>query len=502
MTFSENLSGKIKYQKFLLNGGRILLILSPVLLLLLESLIEGQNLFLGVPAWSDELDYWRECFSFSENGFHFGGSMYVGMDAVVGPLGAHSFSPLAAWGAFLWLFRTGAGAHAIVWVNLILLMAAWALFTVLVKPDLKLTAEALLMAFLYPETILYLHSSMIEMAVMAGLILYFSLLVRWNREEKKVWFILLMLAGVWCVCMRVTYIVILFPAIWKKNAFRLNLKTFLSLAAYVVCFGIFYKLYNLFCSDYPGWTTSKLTKAEGMQGKLSLILTNAKENLVRFFSPRSADLSQVGMRYFYFLLILLLVVLAITAAREKTDPFRDRIWLALAISLGGLWLMMVFLYDIKDWRDYRTFAPLAFGTFLFLLCEQRKKFTKICLWLLGCFVVMTFTVSGVDFIRDKGETECLDLSDAFSALETEDEEGRPLTVGTDQDLNWCDISVMQSLPSELGLQIFYEDITEENIGDVDYVFVTEETVSKDPDLFEQLETVAEVEDYGTIYRVR
>lgn len=506
MNFSVNTEKNHNLTKAINYGGWIVLILSPVLLLLIQSVIYGRNLFMGVPVWSDELDYWREMYSFSHNGFNFGGSMYVGMDAQFGPMGAHSVSPIVAWGIFGWLFKTGVASHAILWANILGLSLAWIIFTVLVKPDLRKTISAIIIAFLFPMTILYVHSSMIELMCMGGIIVYFSLFYRWEKEEKNIWFVLLMLVGIWCVCLRITYVVILFPAIWKKNKFGFNFKTIICMLAYLISFGVFYKLYNLFCAGYPGWTTEKISNANGIVGKLGVVFYNTKGNIARLLSPFSGDRAQAGMRYFYLLLILILVVAAFVKKvnPELTDNRKvDFMNLSLFIMMGGLLVMMVCLYDIKDWRDFRTFAPVAFGVFLYLLLktEKQNNIMQIMLWCSFTMCFLMYLSSGIDFVKEKGEAEIRDLSACFESLETEDIGGKPRTLGICKELNWCDISVMESIPSRLGVQVFYDEITVDIIGKTDYVLISKEVYELNSDLYEKYLVVSEVPDYGVILKI-
>ena len=499
----SNVGGTFKKRNsssVLLYGGRIALILSPVLLLLIQSFILKTNLFKSVPVWSDELDYWREMFSFSNCGFNFGGSLFVGHDAKIGPFGAHSFSPLAAWGIFFPVFRSAFAPYAILWINLFMLCAAWFIFVYLIKPDIKITYVALISALIYPLNVLYTHSSMIELPALAGIIVYFSILYKWEEEEDKgKWFVWLMIVGIWCICVRITYIVILFPAIWKKTKFKFNLRSILAILAYFLGFLGFYKFYNLFCADYPGWVTEKISEVEGIKGKLSVIFYNGKDNLKNFFSPTSADSAQVGMRYFFFILLLFGIGAAVRNAKIKSKV--NLLYISLSVMMGGLLVMMLGLYDIKEWRDFRTFAPIVFGVFLFLVLGERNDLlNRIFLYSFMIFVSMMCFTSGVNFAKDKGVTEVKDLSSYFADLETMDENGEPRTVGSDMINNWCDVSIMNSLPAKLGYQIFYGDLTEDEVHKVDYCFVSRETYLSDMGLFAGYESF-EIPGYGMMIKM-
>ena len=486
--------------KALLYGGRIILIFSPVLLLLIQSFSSGRNLFMSLPVWSDELDYWREMFSFSHNGFGFGGSMFVGHDAALGPMGAHSVSPIAAWGVFFLLFRSGYAPYAILWGNIFLLTLAWFLFVKLLKPAAGPTWIAVIMAYTYPMIFLYLHSSMIEMVCMAGMILYFSILCKWDKEGDNRYFVLLIILGIWITAVRITYVVILFPVIWKKLNFRFNLKAVISMIVYVLGFLGFYKPYNLFCADYPGWVTSRINDAEGIREKLSVIFYNTRVNLITYFAPTSGDRAQVGMRYFYFVLLLFLLGAAVRNVDVKVKSKVNMLFISLAIMMGGLLVMMLTLYDIGLWRDFRTFAPLAFGVFLFLMLKENSDgLYRTFLYSFFILVSMMSFTSGVDFIKDKGITTVTDKSAYFENLELTDEEGAPRTIGVDPKINWGDITFMSSVPSKLGVQVFYGDLWEEDMKLVDYVLVTDENYEKLRELFDGCE-VTVIPGYGRLVK--
>lgn len=480
---------------------RIVLIISPIILLLIQSLIAGKNLFMGVPVWSDELDYWREMYSFSGHGFGFGGSLYVGMEPELGPMGAHSVSPIFAWGLFLPLFKSAIGTHIILWANLFMLIAALTIFVLLVKPGKKLSAAAIAIFTLYPMMLHYLGTSMIEIMCIAGITIFFSLFYKWNENGDNKWFYILLIVGIWCVFLRITYIVILFPVIWKKCDFSFKLKAFTAMLVYVAGFAVFYKLYNIFCAGYPEWTTQKLSNAAGIKNKLYVLLQNTKLNLSRFLSPISDDRAQVGMRYFYLLLMIFVFVLAFTAV--KTVGRVDFLYLSIGIMMLGLLGMMMVLYDIKDWRDFRTFAPIGFGVFVFVLCKERRGTAIGILSALFVFVSAMSFSSGVNLIKNR-EAVSANFAEingsAFEKLELTDASGKARAIGTDERINWGNIDFMKAVPSKLGVKIFYGEINENNIEAVDYVFISSDTYEGNRALFDSYEIVENIDNWGLLIK--
>lgn len=502
MTAYKNIQSKIT-EKILW----CLLILSPVIILLVQSAIYGRNLFLGVPEWSDELDYWRELYSFSNSGFSFGSSMFFGYDAKFGPLGAHSISPIVAWGPFFWLFRTPLGIYAILWINLLYLTLAWVAYVFLTKPNIEKSIYTVLLAYFYPFTILYLHSSMLEFVCMAGIIVYFTLLYKWYVSEKKsnILFICILLVGIWCTLLRPTYVVILFPAIWMKNDFKINLKVILSMIAYVIAFAVFYKVYGLFCADYPGWITSIISDMPEFSRKLMFLFHNAKNNVIRYFSPIDIDLCQLSMRYFYFSIIIYSLIKSFTLSHSKknsenTSPKAkgfayDGLYLSLAVFMFVLWAMMMILYDTVEWHDFRALAPISFGVIFFYSMKEENKKSLRTLAVLYALLLLLFGISRVSFVETKEKQTYHDMSAYFDVLEPVDEDGNARTIGVDLSLNWCDISVLSSISPQMGYQVFYYNSTDNDYIQVDYVFFPE---GMETDLGEYIITVP---GYGNIYKM-
>lgn len=72
----------------------VFFIASPLLIMLVLSLLSGNNMFLSKPYLNDEVDYWRLMYSVRECGLDFGSTEHmVGYTAPIGPLGSHGVSP-------------------------------------------------------------------------------------------------------------------------------------------------------------------------------------------------------------------------------------------------------------------------------------------------------------------------------------------------------------------------------------------------------------------------
>lgn len=469
------------------------LILSPLILLLLESTSVGKNLFLSLPTWSDELDYFREVFSFSKCGFNFGGSLFAGFEAPHGPFGAHSFSPVVVYGLFALIFPFN--AHSILYINLFLLCLSWLFLILLVKPTGRSLGYLIVASLFFTPLSLYLFTSMIEIPLYAGLIVFFGLFKKYIDEKKDKWFWIALILGVLITLTRMTYIVVLFPLIWAKSDFKFNLRTLRNMIIYVVAFLVCYKIYNLFCAGYPDWVTARISAAEGIREKLAVVIYNTKDNFVRFFSFKGFEPESL-LRYAYALMMLVLLQASFFTRNENKMKLKfDRFWFSLAFMSGGLWVLMVVLYDIKDYRDFRTFAPILFFVLLFIFVTDREgKFDKKQRWAGLIFIIFIMFMKN-PLLADRAVGDVKEV-----ALPAFDEKDATLSIGATMDINWGDASLMQSLPPNLGFKVFYNSDVEYGIDYVDYVLTTKEYVAGHEDIFEKLSFVADVDGYGVLYR--
>lgn len=478
-------------------------LLLPLVPLAFLCIFTGKNLFLSVPTWSDELDYFREVYSFSRNGLSFGGSLFVSYGAPIGPFGAHSFSPVVVYGLFSLLF--GFNIHSIFIINIVLLSLSMFLCGILVKPKGRELFITVLCFTLFPPMVLYIFTSMIEIPLYAGIIFYYGLYRKYEEDRKPWLFVLLMLTGTLIVLSRMTYIVILFPAILSLTGYKFNKKTVRNLCIYLVAFLILYKVYNLFCAVYPDWVTEDIKNAPGLVAKLKVVFQNTKENLYRFFLPLGRSYTEVVLRYFYGFITLFTGIFSFIKVNsngvQRTFSAKS---FAFFVMAGGLFAMMVTLYDIKDWRDYRTFGPIALFLLLMLLNDTDFKDCGVGLrYAVFALSAVLLLVSRVTLLtEDRNIQKETKLVAGFESIKEEDDTGKPLILATSYDLNWGDANLMASIPSKLGFQTFYNgEVNETTLGCADYVLLTEKFVNENEDITDSLVYITNIDGYGKLYSV-
>ncbi len=473
------------------------LILSPLIVLGIQSFLVNKNLFFGVPTWSDELDYFREILSFKASGFSFNGSLFAGHEAVYGPFGAHSFSPILVWGLYSLFSWT---EHSILICNLFLLCLAYTIFVLINRPRGKELFFVCVIAYIYSPLYLYLYTSMMEVPIYAFVIIYFSCMYRYISYPTKLRGVMMIVTGAFVALLRMPYIVLLLPAVLLLSGYKFNKKTVRNLIIYVVAFLLAYKVYNLFCADYPDWVTHRISAAPGIVGKLKVVYSNIIINLKRYFGFSTTP-AQIALRYVYGFTILLFLIKSLFRVNNKKLEFKfEGKAFSMFVMLGGLFAIMVSLYDIKDYRDFRTFGIVLFFALIYLFTE--RKGDLLYKYIGVFFVLILFFTSFYDGLtRDRVIVRKAITYEAFKE-EFSDVSIEGKAIGATWDINWGDAGLLKSIPGKLGYKVFIEGEEIENLDSVDFVLSSYKYMGKHPELGEKLEFMFDVDRKYLVYKVK
>lgn len=362
-----------KYRHVFKNAGWCLLALLPWLTLLILSIASGHNCLDGRPFWSDEVDYWREIYSFSNasDGW-FGYNGFDGYPAKIGTWGCHGISPLLAYG--LWSVIFGWTPSSIVICNAVMCSAAFAIFCFLARPSTVSTICIALVWLLYPPILQYAPSSMMEMPQYAGIIVYLGVVARMWKAERPSWLIIAFAWVVFMAGLRVSNVVFFIPLVLIGSNFRVCKRFWVLFAVAFVLFAASYLFFGVFNSGYPGGFLSSLADLGGAEAKASALATHAINNIQAFFA-RGEGLPQVSQRYAYFAVFVTCTAYAAWGHVKlgAEDQALAKAAATSAFTLGALWLIVVFAYDVFDWRDYRTLAPVLFAALVALCLAASGK---------------------------------------------------------------------------------------------------------------------------------
>lgn len=349
---------------------RGVLIALPWLALLLLSIVSGNNCFVGQPLWSDELDYWREMYSFTYAPDHdFGYYGFENAPATVGTWGCHGIAPLLVYG--FWALLFGWTSYSIVLCNAFFCSLGIAVFILLARPDVRQSLIVALLWLMYPPLLLYAPTSMMELPQYACLFVYLGLVIRSWEHASKPCFILAFASVVFMAGLRLSNIVFFAPLILMGSRFKIGRKFLILSAISLVLSVVSYLFFWMFCAGYPFGFLSSLGTQEGLLDKIVVVFAHGAGNLINFIS-RGDGIAQVSQRYAYIFVLIACSFFALVGFvrhRRGCDQHvvLTRVCAAIAFTMFFAWAIVVLVYDVFDWRDYRTLAPILFSALIVLV---------------------------------------------------------------------------------------------------------------------------------------
>lgn len=456
----------------------LLLGICPFLVLTLKSLLLGVNIFNNHPVWTDELLYWRELFSIGGKGTAFGYTEgWLGVDYApkLWNLGCHGIAPVLAWGWYAVLF--GIRDNSLMIANIVMVAIALGLLGILVRPSWAQTLGLLLLVFTYVPLVSYIQSSMMELPCYAAVIMVIALLLCYERSGTKQSIWGLSLAIMYCSMLRICYAIFFVPMVLlsfkRHHSWR---KLVAQTGSVLIGVGVMRYIQNLFTSKWPYDFYWKFRNEFGDASNFRIILHNGKYNLMHWLNPYSDNWQQALQRY--FLLFLLLILLVLWLRTRKIECF------GMLLALGALWVALVALYDVWQWRDYRTDAPVIFGILIWLLLkadlQERKIFGMVIAGYAIC--ILPFQVNSYS-----SWTSEVERYSEVESLEIDWEEllgnnGEPCTLGMYKTNNW-DYAFIKSLPPEVGYSIIGDEVQIATLKTADYI-VTDVQKEKMPENYE------------------
>lgn len=376
--------GKIlKRFKFTKISFYAIFILSPVVLLLFLSCIYKCNAFIGRPTWSDEVSYWREVFSFSNFGVKTG---YFGVQEIIPRIGrfsTHGFFPSLFYFPFAKLL--GWGDNGLVISNLLFTIICFFILICFIKPSLEQTFGLILLYLFYPPILLYVATSMTEIVNYGLLSLFFVFFYLYynanDKRSKKLFLVLMIFVGTVCSFYRITYVVLfILPviALFEMKSRKFILLTFL----WIFYSGFLYYISSLFTAPYPYGFLYNVMHTGNLKLAIHLILFNTSSNITRLFNIKYGEYIEIFFRAFYIIAIILyfsLIFFKATTQRNKKNflsiSFRGKVekFYLMQFTLLVLPLcIVVLIYDVYGFRDYRVLSPFLWASLLNLILFRRR----------------------------------------------------------------------------------------------------------------------------------
>ena len=342
-----------------------------------------------VPVWSDELSLWHEVLSFSQKGLNFG---YYTINEVVPSylsFGTHGFGTVSVYALFAHEF--GWNTFSITIANVFFLQIAYFFFLLLVLPTKKQLLYILFFSVSFTPLILFCTTSMSELLNYSVILVYFGLLYKYFKKGWKALFVALTLFCVWVSFIRIIYIILFIPVLFKrKTEFRMDKKFFFHFLLWLVSGIILFILNGLFVSPYPDSYLNELFSSAGVGEFIRNFAIHFFQNTVNFINPVSENLIQVAERYFA-IFVTVYSLLKSNVLHSKTKKIEIEYFIVFLI-LSLFVFINIAAYDVFDWRDYRVLAPVLFGCILFLIVNK-KQFISTSTLIINVFVVLVLIFS-------------------------------------------------------------------------------------------------------------
>lgn len=402
-----------KQAAYILSG--ILLVLSPWILLFISVLLAGGSIEISFPLWSDEMGYWHEVASLNAAGLDFG---YYTFDEQLPrylSFGAHGFGTISAYLPYAKIF--GWNYHSLVLANNLYVSFAFLLLILITKPSVKKLLLITTCYLTYMPILLYCFTSMSELLNYASLIVYFSLLYTYiqAKQHRNLLFVILLTFTIYISFIRVIYIILLLPVLLEKYKISGLNRQFLTISGiWIILSAAIYFLNSLFVAPYPYSFLAELSSYPSVFKALYELQKHFFQSIGKFFSFKHDTLLQILQRYFIFIsLIILLLKSGIIRSKLKKWNF------PFFISFFILFLTLLInfaVYDIFDWRDYRVFAPILFGLFIFIvLAESNTRLIKYAISI-NLIILAVFA-----FILPASDREGVYTKDRYRQIESIDD---------------------------------------------------------------------------------
>lgn len=348
----------------------------PFASLLLLSILNGHNCLLGSPVLSDELDYWREVYSFSSTPMNenFDSYGFFGYPAHIGSLGCHGLAPIIAYGIPSLIF--GWSPNSIVILNAAYCSLALLFFLACCHPNKHQCVLVAVIWFGWPCVSLYITTSMMELFQFAGTIIISTFLILiYYKQHTHIMTALCFVSILVFAGTRITNLIFLIPLFTFAFDFKISIKMLILAIAALIISILTYKFYSAFSAPYPFGFIAELNARESFAEKIMLLSSHAIQNVALFFTPSSSPETVQRVLYLVIMVSSLILYFILKTKRNLGGIVREEfdahdaglILLTTFCVLLVFFIALVCLYDVFDWRDFRASSSLLWGQIFLLI---------------------------------------------------------------------------------------------------------------------------------------
>lgn len=322
--------------------------------------------------WVDEVHYWHQAKSFRAVGFDNG---YYSYDEVPAPM---AWTRYYAWGPAIPVLYgalsliSGLELHTLPILNLFLLSVALLAFVALARPSLGVLLLAGVTLATFSPFLIYLPTSLLPVLEL-GLAVILAV-VCWRVITGSLSLPVALMAIIGFSLVRPLWATLALPLLWLALPRRRWLAVVLGAGILIAMWLIFYAL----SAPYP----SPFRKAFAVFGQdvgagIEAFAQHALRNLSQL---GEGSLVEVHMRQHVALTLIVTLMISVWAFVRRKQAFPRTAYtvsacillltaFAVAVSVG--------LYDVRDWRDYRVFAPITLFSAWLILQTPYRWFTLV-----------------------------------------------------------------------------------------------------------------------------
>ena len=349
--------------------------------------VNGYTLLEFAPYYSDELHYWNEINNFKHAGFNSG---YSVINELPARWGASSFGPHGPifpvlYGMLAYFF--GWHSYSPVIFNTVLITLSYYVFLHMADLGRERVYFSVILLSSFLPAFQFVFSGMQEsinhvVSIFIALIVLHKYKQHGQITSKYRQYFLEALAFLAFAAIRVSWGLIFGAlAFHSKQRTRAEKLVKVGLAISVVGIVVFWQRYSFSPVVSEGQVSLLLESAFQLDSDaFGLFLSNINTNVISFFSPNSGR--DTIPFYYRIQLVLLISYLVYLSLRAKPENYAlKRVLITLTLILIASAGLVLILYEVGSWRDYRVLTPSILVVLLMLpvLVFQRTLLIVVCI---------------------------------------------------------------------------------------------------------------------------
>jgi len=472
--------------------------LLPLLCCVVACALQGKSItdiYLPASEWNDELFYFKQVEAMLSHGYPRG---YFGFnESHALKLSFAAWSPVLVWPWLVWGFIFGWNLMSPIICNIVVMMLAMVIFTVLAKPSWKQTGLLTLLFCTFTPFVNFMLRGMPEALCFAMVIIYYALFCRQQEKEDIPSLVLLFVLSIVMTLMR-PYLVLFM--IYPIMQLVRRTKWIGLVGSAILLSGTlagYFAIKHYLGAEYftPLFQTEWLAPFaegeifQGIKGVFSKLFTNG----VRFGGyVKEGFISGLaeGAYFAGFMVMLVLFVVQAVVSYRKKETKRLAEYVYMAFCFAGMLVALLLMYKMKEGSKH-LLTFMAMGVFVVAMMETKLYKKVVFLAVICVYLYSVKATSEMDYALPFAYPERVAqmeyweeaLNERLTLLETKEPsyENTVIWVFSDE-VDYVpaltDWQVLYGLPEGFGVNCCYSDYALDNFDDLLSKYLTVPTGSR------------------------